>query len=258
MSPRSHSDATWTGRDDRTLWPAIVILAGVIAVFETTNLDLALQDRCFDFATGRWCVDANDPLWRALCYTGPKAVIIGLGVALLALAFGPARWRTLLRVARRDVVVALLTLASVPALVGLGKTATNVFCPSEIRRYGGDVRYVKLGERFPPEDTPARRGRGFPAGHASGGFALVGLMWLRRTCAWRRRMLLLALGAGWGMGGYQMLRGAHFLSHTLTTMLLAWIVVLAWRRVLAPARGAILTTAPVAFRPDGGSERSKA
>jgi membrane-associated PAP2 superfamily phosphatase len=248
---------TWSGRDDRTLWPAVLILVGVIAVFETTNLDLVLQDGFFDFTASRWWMDASDPLWRALCYTGPKAAIIGLALALLALAAGPARWRTQLRMARRDLIVALLTLASVPALVGLGKSSTNVFCPSELRRYGGDVRYVKLGERFPPDDTPARRGRGFPAGHASGGFALVGLMWLRRTRAWRRGILLLAMGAGWWMGGYQMLRGAHFLSHTVTTMLMAWIIVLTWRRVLTPAGAATVTAAPAASHLNGGNARSR-
>jgi membrane-associated PAP2 superfamily phosphatase len=37
------------------------------------------------------------------------------------------------------------------------------------------------------------------------------------------------------MGGYQMLKGAHYLSHTVVTMLLAWIVLLVWRRVVRPA-----------------------
>src|SRR6478609_1313028 len=98
---------------DRTLWPAVLLLAGVIALFEFTNLDLALQDRFFDFATSRWSIDARNPVGRTLFYTGPKVVIIGLAVALVAVAFGPARWRSRLAVARRDVFVALLTLASV-------------------------------------------------------------------------------------------------------------------------------------------------
>ena len=36
--------------------------------------------------------------------------------------------------------------------------------------------------------------------------------------------------AGWVMGIYQMLKGAHFLSHTIVTMLIALIIVqvLAW------------------------------
>ena len=43
--------------------------------------------------------------------------------------------------------------------------------------------------------------------------------------------LALALSFGWSMGLYQMLKGSHYLSHTVITMLLAWIGFLLWRRV---------------------------
>jgi membrane-associated PAP2 superfamily phosphatase len=33
------------------------------------------------------------------------------------------------------------------------------------------------------------------------------------------------MAMGWIMGLYQMLKGAHYLSHTVTTMLLAWIII---------------------------------
>jgi membrane-associated PAP2 superfamily phosphatase len=220
---------------DRTLWLALLLLAGSLAVFEFTGLDLALQDRFYDFTAQRWLVEAKEPAGRLIFYDGPKAAIILLAVAVLVLALGPESWRGKLRFARRDLWVALLTLVTVPVLAGLGKNTTNTFCPSEIRRYGGDVAYVKLCSPFPEEDRPARRGHCFPAGHASGGFALLGLMWLRRTRAWRLGGITLGLGAGWWMGGYQMLKGAHYLSHTVTTMLLAWIVLFAWRRIVRPA-----------------------
>jgi membrane-associated PAP2 superfamily phosphatase len=221
---------------DRTLWPAVLALAAVILLFEFTELDLGLQDLFYDAGTKRWLVDATDPLGRAFFYTGPKvAIIIPTALAVLALALGPARWRDRLAFARRDLWVAVLTLVTVPVLAGIGKNTTNTFCPSEIRRYGGDVPYVKLCEPYPPDDRPERKGHCFPAGHASGGFSLLGLMWLRRTRAWRLGGLALGLGAGWWMGGYQMLKGAHYLSHTLTTMLVAWIVLLLWRRIVRPA-----------------------
>lgn len=220
---------------DRTLWPALLLLAGALALFELTGLDLAVQDRFYDFANRRWLVDAADPLGRLVFYNGPKALIILAAVAVLVLALGPERWRAKLRFARRDLWVALLTLVAVPALAGFGKNTTNTFCPSEIRRYGGDVAYVKLCSPYPEDDRPDRRGHCFPGGHASGGFALLGLLGLRRTRAWKYGGLALGLGAGWWMGGYQMLKGAHYLSHTVTTMLLAWIVLLAWRRILRAA-----------------------
>ncbi len=220
---------------DRTLWMALLLLAGSLAVFELSGLDLALQDRLYDFTTHRWLVDAKEPLGRLVFYDGPKAAIILLAVAVLLLALGPESWRAKLHFARRDVWVALLTLVTVPVLAGIGTNTTNSFCPSEIRRYGGDIAYVKLCSPFPEDDRPDRRGHCFPGGHASGGFALLGLMWLRRTSSWRLGGIALGLGVGWWMGGYQMLKGAHYLSHTVTTMLLAWIVLFAWRRILHPA-----------------------
>ncbi len=220
---------------DRTLWPAVLLFAAAFGLFELTNVDLWLQDHFYNATAHRWIVDEDNALGRLIFYNGPKALIIPTAVAVLVLALGPVRWRDKLRFARRDLWVALLVLITVPALAGWGKNISNTFCPSEIRRYGGDVPYVKLCEPYPANDTPARKGHCFPAGHASGGFALLGLMWLRRTRSWRMGGLALGLGVGWWMGGYQMLKGAHYLSHTVTTMLVAWIVMLVWRRIIRPA-----------------------
>lgn len=217
---------------DRTLWPAVLLLGATTALFEFTHLDLALQDYCYDFARLRWVVDGNEPVGRFFFYNAPKIGVFIIAAALLTFAFGPARWRERAQFARRGLFAAILTLATVPALAGLGKNYTNTFCPSEIRRYGGDVAYVRLCEPYPSDDQPNRRGHCFPAGHASGGFALMGLAWLRASRRWRRGAILLGLGVGLWMGTYQMLKGAHYLSHTTTTLLLAWIVTLLWRRAV--------------------------
>lgn len=216
----------------RPFWVTLGLLAGVLALFEFTDLDLALQDNFFDFESRRWLVDAKDPSGRLVFYNGPKALVWIIALTALTLAAGPARWRERWQLNRRGLWLGMLVIATVPALAGLGKKHTNVFCPSEIRRYGGDVAYAKLCEPFPADDRPARRGGCFPAGHASGGFALLGLLAVRTTRRWRRGVIALGLGLGWWMGGYQMLKGAHYLSHTLTTMLVAWLVVEFWRRAL--------------------------
>lgn len=213
-------------------WWILGALAVVLGVFEFTNLDLWLQDRFYDVATGLWLVDEKAPVGRALFYNGPKALVWLVGVTALTLALGPARWRERWQLERRGLWLSVLVIATVPVLAGLGKKYTNMFCPSEIRRYGGDVAYVKLCEPTPPDDVPPRRGGCFPAGHASGGFALMGLLAVRSTRRWRRGAILFGLALGWWMGGYQMLKGAHYLSHTIVTMLVAWLVVLAWQRAL--------------------------
>lgn len=42
----------------------------------------------------------------------------------------------------------------------------------------------------------------------------------------------MGLSWGWAMGAYQMLKGAHYLSHILVTMLLAWIGFLLIQRLI--------------------------
>ncbi len=220
---------------DRTAWAAGLALVAVLLLAEFTGLDLWVQDRFYNFETHTWLVDAKAFWPRLFFYTGPKAVLIALGMGALVLALGRTRWRKALSrppVRRRDLLVMVAVLVSGPALVALCKMTTNVFCPFEVRRYGGDVPYVGVCSSYPAGDQPARQGRGFPAGHASGGFALLSLAGLARTPRWRTRGLLAGLAAGGLMGGYQMLKGAHYLSHTLITLALTWLVFLAWRRLL--------------------------
>lgn len=221
---------------DRAFWPLLALMMVVVGLFELTDLDLVVQDRLFDFQAGRWRVDRDDPVWRALFYDGPKALLILLGLVGIVLAAGPAGWRDRAGLApvvgRRHLLVFLATLATGPALVGWGKNITHVFCPSEIRRYGGDVPYVTLCGGYPADDRPDRKGHCFPAGHASGGFALMALTGIARSRRGRALGLAAGVVAGGTMGAYQMMKGAHYLSHTVFTLLaIAWIFLL-WRRLL--------------------------
>lgn len=224
---------------DRTLWPALAGLAGCFLLFEFTSLDLWVQDAFYDFSARAWRVDDQAPVPRLLFYTGPKVLIIALAVGLIALAAGPVRWREnwpVLRGVRRvDLWVVIATLATAPVLIAASKATTNVFCPREIHRYGGTVPYVRVLEVCAPGEKPARRGRCFPAGHASGGFALLSLAGLAVSRRGRWIGAAAGLAAGGAMGGYQMLKGAHYLSHTLITLGVCWIIFLLWRRVLRAA-----------------------
>ncbi|HSI07790.1 MAG TPA: phosphatase PAP2 family protein [Rariglobus sp.] len=220
---------------DRTWWLALIALAAVLAVFEATRLDLWVQDHFYDFQAHAWLVDDEGFWGRVFFYKGPKILIIIFAIGLLVLALGRTRWRKRLSrppVRRRDLFVVVAVLATAPALIALGKATTNVFFPSQIRRYGGFAPYVRTFEAYPQNDRPAKPGRGFPAGHASGGFALLSLAGLARTRRGRWLGLLMGLSVGTLMGGYQMLKGAHYLSHTLVTALVCWLVFLGWRRVL--------------------------
>lgn len=218
----------------RTLWPALAALVGVFLLAEFTPLDLWVQDACFNFTTGQWRVDENASLPKALFYTGPKAVLIAFGVACIALLLGPASWRRRLGLGNRrpQLAAVVATLAVGPSLIGWGKATTNMFCPYELTRYGGDMPFIRLIDPVPAEVSAKRRGRCFPAGHASGGFALLALSGLAFTRRGRLRGIAIGLAFGSWMGVYQMLKGAHYLSHTLITILIVWLVFLALRAAI--------------------------
>jgi membrane-associated PAP2 superfamily phosphatase len=222
-------------KTNRMLAVSIALLAAIFVFFEITDADLRVQDLFYNFTTHSWVVDAKAPLPRALFYTWPKVLIWTGGVALLALALMPqdCKIRRMLPTWKRnEILVVISTLALAPTSVATLKATTNVFTPSEIRRYGGPAPYVKVCESYPANDHPARRGRGFPAGHASGGFALMALAALANTR--RARIFCIAGGLAIGsvLGVYQMLKGAHYLSHTIITALICWIIFLALQKFL--------------------------
>lgn len=222
-----------------------LLLAASLALHGAERADTAVQDLLFDFASRSWCVDSHAALPRALFYRGPKLVF---GALALLLAARLAVRRPLADPAptRREAAYLLACLALVPAAAGALKHSTAVPCPWQVDRYGGELEHRTV---FSPPPAPGRGvGHCFPAAHASGGFALLAFAHVGRDARRRRRAVLLALAVGCALGGYQMLRGAHYLSHTVFTMLLAWLLVSALARLFglgaasATLRGAVPST----------------
>jgi membrane-associated PAP2 superfamily phosphatase len=226
---------TWL---DRTLWPALVLLAVTLAVFQCTDADLVIQDGLYHFETGRWLLP-RDSRWLEFIFHKLPNYLIFVLVAVLSLrVFAGERWRVLQFLPKppgRGLAVLVLTLALTPSLVSLGKVVTRSHCPWSVRRYGGPEPYVKPLSRNDECCPPTRRGACWPAGHASGGFALVALASLVATRRGQVLGLLTGLLAGAVTGGYQMMKGAHYTSDTLVTMLLAWTIHLLFRRALPGA-----------------------
>lgn len=213
-------------------------LVATLAILGPGGIDEQLQWLFYDAATGTWIFPERDGLWRPLLYTGPKAVLVGAAIGfgcVLVAGF----WHERLQRYRLSMVYLIACLALVPLSANGLKAVTNIACPSQVAAFGGDVPHVGLFDPYPPGAAEKRRYRCWPAGHASGGFALLGLGFLG---GWRRVWtgFLPGMAAGWIMGLYQMAKGAHFLSHTLVTMfgaLLICALLSALTRRLAPFRG---------------------
>lgn len=210
---------------------SLLLLAGTILLFETTDLDLRVQRYLFDADSQRWLWDRDEPMARLFLYDGVK-VMLGGYVLMLGVLLVSSRFFRRLRGVRRPLWVALLVMASVPSLVGILKSVTDVPCPADLHEFGGVLPYVRLISRENDVPFAAKRQRCFPAGHASGGFALLGMVTLFRKRRGRVIMTVGALAVGSLMGGYKMLIGDHFLSHTIITMLLAWLVTACWTWLL--------------------------
>ncbi|MDO9074367.1 MAG: phosphatase PAP2 family protein [Rubrivivax sp.] len=122
-----------------------------------------------------------------------------------------ARWRW--------VAVMLLAVLAVPALKRLSLTS----CPWDLAEFGGVAHYVSHWARGPGDGGG---GHCFPSGHAVAAFAFLGLYFQWRDLNPRRaRAWLLGVGAvGLAFGGAQLVRGAHYPSHTLWTAWLCWSI----------------------------------
>lgn len=154
----------------------------------------------------------------------------------------PARWQrgpaALWTLPRRErLAVALLVLLSLLA-VNLIKNASSTSCPWDLQAFGGKAHYVS---HWAFGQADGGNGRCFPGGHASSGFTFLALClpWLMPPAGRSRsqapgwRWLGVFLLVGLVAGAAQTLRGAHYPSHTLWTLVICAGVSLAgWRIAL--------------------------
>lgn len=206
---------------------ALTLLALVLTLlaFHWLRIDLWLQDYFYNVELHQWLLDREQKLAKLLLYDGIKQVYIVV-VLLLASLIIFGRKQALVQIYQPGLNIVLLSCLLVPLVVGGLKAITNVPCPRDIVRYNGDQPDVTVLQSYPDNFSQRERQRCFPAAHASGGFALMSLFFLFRQKNNKRLALTAALGLGWLTGFYKMLIGDHFLSHTVVSMLLAWLIIL--------------------------------
>jgi membrane-associated PAP2 superfamily phosphatase len=160
----------------------------------------------------------------------------------------PARWQrgpaALWTLPRRERLVIAVLIALSLLAVNLIKNASQTSCPWDLNAFGGPAQYVShwsLGLR------DGGSGRCFPGGHASSAYAFLGLClpWLMPPAGRSRapaagwRWLNAWLIAGAVAGAVQTVRGAHYPSHTLWTLVICAGVSLAgWKLMNHPLRAA--------------------
>lgn len=202
-----------------------ILLIVVITLFQFTQLDISIQNYFYNFDTKSWLIDKNEPILKFFLYDGLKALLILFAVSLLfSLIF--LRKRRFVQEYKKGLIIVLLSAILVPSIIGTLKATTNTPCPCNIVDFGGDYPDIKVFDSYPKDFVQTKKAKCWPGGHASGGFALLALFFLFKTQRNKKRAIIGALIIGWTMGTYKMLLGDHFLSHTIITMLIAWIIIL--------------------------------
>lgn len=115
----------------------------------------------------------------------------------------------------------LLSLTLSLAGVALMKHSLPMDCPWDLQAFGGTQQFTGLFSSWPANRAPNAC---FPAGHASIGFAWLGLYFfcLQLYPRLARPALIFSISLGLILGLVQQLRGAHFISHDIASALWCW------------------------------------
>lgn len=210
-----------------------VLLIFTILFFEYTNVDIWVENIFYNFSTHTWLIDRNEKILKFIFYDGIKKLLIAIAVFML-FALILFRKRRIIKEYKKGLIVVVLSAIFVPVVAGGLKAVTNTPCPKNTVIYGGVYPEVKVLDSYPKNFHQKGKIKCWPAGHASGGFALLSLFFLFKTPRNKKRAIALAMVVGWSMGLYKMMIGDHYLSHTIVTMLLAWLIILVIARVVKP------------------------
>lgn len=209
----------------KQLWITAVVLVVAVLFFGLSGIDVWVQRHFYNPATHQWIVDTNNELLKFIFYDGIKRLLIVIAVLfLLGLIAGLKKeW---MRPYRQGLVIVVLSSIFVPVIVGSLKSMSNMPCPKSLDIFDGTYPHTCVWEPYNTKDCHLEKQKCWPAGHASGGFALLSLIFLFRSRQNKMIAGSTAMVIGWSMGTYKMLIGDHFLSHTVITMIVAWLIIL--------------------------------
>ena len=205
-----------------------------LAAWDASGLDLVVSRR---FADASGFALRDDWFLAEVMHANAKWLAIAAGVLLLVNIWRPLPFAR--AISRPMRVWWLATTLACLALIPIMKALSSTSCPWSLIEFGGPAHYVSHWAFGVADGGP---GRCFPAGHASAAFSfLPGYFALRdsaRVAA--RRWLIAAIAFGVVLGAVQLVRGAHYVSHSLWTGWWCWALTVAsfhaCRRWLAARR----------------------
>jgi len=186
------------------------------------DIDWRLAHYFYQLEGGSWALKEHW-LTQAVLHGGGHDVALTLYLFILLLYVLSFKLVSLTSY-KRGLSYLSLSLPVATLTVSLFKRITAVDCPWSVIDFGGGRPYQSWLESL---WTPlVGADHCFPAGHASSAYMFFGLYFFSRLYWPRYSSFILAaiLTTGITFGLAQQLRGAHFISHDLTSALICWLV----------------------------------
>jgi membrane-associated PAP2 superfamily phosphatase len=200
------------------------LLMGVAVIFEYSGLDLWWVSHFFDTQNQIWLYKKNW-FFNTIIHSGGQ-LLDRIFVLIWLLLFIFINLKKKFTIYRKFFLFFLLASVTGPILVGIGKNLTHIHTPWDLQLFNGIYPYIRLLDPT-PEGVPV--GYAFPAGHASGGYCFLSLYFalLHFRSPYRIFGLVFGVCLGLVFGLGQQIRGAHFPSHDLFTLVICWYAAMA-------------------------------
>ena len=212
-------------RNSFSLWIGIFLplwCLSLLILFPPQSLDIAISGLFFD---GQGWPLKNNFFFNTVLYKSSKIIPVAVALAsVYVLAKNLIAYRRGLPTdsfrTYRSLYVLIAMLACVLVVWWL-KASTGVFCPWSVSYFSGEHAL-----REPTWSWVFQDGHCWPSGHSGTGFCLFALFFALRDKypQLARKILAAVLLFGAICSLTRIAQGAHFLSHTLATALIDWII----------------------------------
>jgi membrane-associated PAP2 superfamily phosphatase len=204
------------------IYPVIVYVIAVIC-FQGFNWDYYVANYWYELQGHDWLLKKHW-LTQSVIHKGGHDTAIVLYLVIIVLYITSFKHSTLkpYHFGLKYLVISLLVGA---LSISLLKQLLTVDCPWNIIDFGGTRQYEHWYQSilFSSQEGMSHC---FPSGHASSAYTYFALYFFaKRYCATKAYLILsLVIFTGITFGLAQQLRGAHFVSHDLTSALLCWFI----------------------------------
>lgn len=217
---------------NNAVYPLFVFLV-IVVILRVTDLDITISSLFFDFEKRQWYFGES---WWSVTFIHKwgrdfVAIIFLLSLIAFVLCLFIKQIRPYLFI----FVYAVLTILLSTGIVAGLKHYSTIDCPWDLAVFNGTNPYFHL---FAERTGPLTNGGCFPGGHSSGGFSLLLFYFLLRD--YNKRYAYIALGSVILLGSIfslgQWVRGAHFVSHDLSSAIICWFVALLLYKIIVQSR----------------------